>query len=112
MADLEATLEKARVFALNDYALALLKGDALSAEERGRMVAQLVRFTGLSADYIEKSNLRVPIFRFVQELLADEYLSVGRLDSRFTGANRNPTGFEFGRDPSYTAIQGPLYRHA
>ena len=42
----------------------------------------------------------------MDELRRDEYLRVGRLDSRLTGINRSGE-FSFRGDPSYSAIQGP-----
>ncbi len=105
--DLEKILDEARAFSLGEYATALLEGDALSPEKRERITTQLARFTGLSTDYIQASNLRITIRDFVDELLRKDYRRAGRLDSRFKGINRNNTPFNFRLDPSYSAIQGP-----
>ncbi len=93
-------------FALGEYTLALMKGSALPEDERERIVEKLARYTGLSPDYIERTNLRVNIHRFVKELLRDQRLTVGRLDSRYTGLDRDAAGEKNEYDPSYTAIQG------
>ncbi len=106
-ADLGALLAEVAAFALGDYTLALMQGAALAAEERGRIAQRLARYTGLSAEYIERSNLRIEISRFVKELLRAERRTVGRLDSRFTGADRDAAGEHFEYDPSYATIQGP-----
>lgn len=105
-ADLRRALEEAQRFAETDYTLALMKGDDLPEAERRDIAARLARYTGLSEDYIQKSNLRVPIFRFVKELLRDRRLTVGRLDTRFTGMDRDAAGETFEFDPSYAVIQG------
>ncbi|RMD73450.1 MAG: peptidase S10, partial [Bacteroidetes bacterium] len=68
---------------------------------------QLARYTGLSEDYVKATNLRIQIFRFTKELLRDQRLTVGRLDSRFTGMDYDAAGERFEYDPSYAAIQGP-----
>ncbi|HSH05772.1 MAG TPA: peptidase S10, partial [Anaerolineae bacterium] len=104
--DLAAALNQARHFALNDYTLALMQGDALPPAKQDEIAAQLARFTGLSLDYIKQSNLRIDIMRFVKELLRDQRRTVGRLDSRFTGIDRDAAGESFSHDPSYAAIQG------
>ncbi len=52
-------------------------------------------------------NLRPEIHAFTKELLRDERRTVGRLDSRFKGIDREPAGEEPEFDPSYAAIQGP-----
>jgi carboxypeptidase C (cathepsin A) len=43
----------------------------------------------------------------VKELLREEGRTVGRLDSRFKGIDRDDAGEQFEFDPSYAAIQGP-----
>jgi carboxypeptidase C (cathepsin A) len=106
-ADLRATLAEAEAFALGDYALALLQGDALSGERRAATVARLARLTGLSEAYVARSNLRIRDDRFVKELLREQGRTVGRLDSRFTGVDRDAAGERSEFDPSYAAIQGP-----
>ncbi len=105
--DLQATLREVEAFAQGPYAAALLKGDALPAEERNQIVAQLARYTGLSPEYVEQTNLRIVIYRFVKELLRRQRRTVGRLDSRFTGIDRDAVDDVNEYDPSYAAIQGP-----
>jgi carboxypeptidase C (cathepsin A) len=105
--DLRATIKEAEAFAAGEYAAALHKGVALGDKERTRIVKQLARYTGLSADYIERTNLRIDIHRFVKELLRDERRTVGRLDSRFKGIDRDAAGEVNDYDPSLTNIMGP-----
>jgi carboxypeptidase C (cathepsin A) len=105
--DLHATLEQVEAFALGDYTLALMQGDALPQEERLLVTRNLARYTGLSEDYIERTNLRIGIFRFTKELLRHERRTVGRLDSRFKGIDRDAAGEHFEFDPSMTNISGP-----
>ncbi|HUP43348.1 MAG TPA: peptidase S10, partial [Thermoanaerobaculia bacterium] len=106
--DLQAALREAEAFALGDYALALLQGDALPAEERRRVAERLARLTGLSVEYLEGARLRPMIHRFTKELLRREGKTVGRLDSRFVGYDREDVGERTELDPSYAAIQGPF----
>ena len=106
-ADLQATLRQVEQFARGEYTLALMQGSALSAEERRSITHKLAYFTGLSEDYIDRSDLRIEIFRFTKELLRHERRTVGRLDSRFKGIDRDSAGEHFEFDPSYANIQGP-----
>jgi len=105
--DLEKTVQEAREFALNDYTLALMKGNGLQGEEREKTIQQLSRLTGLSEEYIKGTNLRINIHRFCKELLRDEGVTIGRLDSRFKGFDRDDVGETHEIDPSYAAILGP-----
>lgn len=105
--DLAAALRQAEAFALGDYARALMLGSRLPGAERARVAAQVARFTGLSTDYVARANLRVEDGRFFKELLRAEGRTVGRLDSRFTGRDRDHAGESIEADPSYAAILGP-----
>ncbi len=109
-ADLQSSLEKAvgesETFALGPYTAALMKGASISDEERKNVVAHLARLTGLSADYLERTNMRVRIDRFDKELLRDQRRTVGRLDSRFTGIDVDAAGERPEYDPANAAITG------
>lgn len=104
---LEKTVQEAREFAMNEYTLALMKGNDLKGAERQAIVDKLARLTGLSKSYIEGTNLRINIHRFCKELLRDEGITIGRLDSRFRGFDRDDVGETHEIDPSYAAILGP-----
>ncbi|WP_298815995.1 S10 family peptidase [Chloroflexus sp.] len=105
--DLNATLRAVESFALGDYALALLQGDQLDPATFDYIATQLARYTGLSRDYVTRSRLRIRDDRFVKELLRDQQRTVGRLDSRFTGSDRDAVGEVVEFDPSLAAITGP-----
>jgi carboxypeptidase C (cathepsin A) len=106
-ADLQATLAEVKAFAQTEYTLALMQGAALSAESRATIVQKLARFTGLSETYIDRADLRINIMGFVKELLREEGRTIGRLDSRFTGIDRNQNGAFMEHDPSMDNIMGP-----
>ncbi|MBX3144845.1 MAG: peptidase S10 [Trueperaceae bacterium] len=100
-------LKQVEEFTLNRYAPALLLGDRLEGAARAAVVAELARYTGLSEAYIESTDLRIEIMRFTKELLRGQGRTAGRLDSRFTGVDRDSAGETFEFDPSMSAIQGP-----
>ncbi|HUP66534.1 MAG TPA: peptidase S10 [Thermoanaerobaculia bacterium] len=104
--ELRETLAEVEEFALGEYATALMKGNDLPAAESARIAERVSRYTGLSREYVERSNLRIRIDRFVKELLRDRRLTAGRLDSRFTGRDLDAAGERYEYDPSYAAIQG------
>ena len=104
---LQKLLAEVEKFAINEYAPALLQGDDLPRRERQNIVEKLARYTGLSQEYIERSNLRIPDFRFFKELLRSRARVVGRLDSRFLGIDADNLGDGTQNDPSYTNIIGP-----
>jgi carboxypeptidase C (cathepsin A) len=100
-------LKEAEAFAQGEYALALMKGDLLSVEERLHIVQELARFTGLSTDFIERTNLRIIDQHFFKELLRESGRTVGRLDSRFLGVDRLGVTERAEYDPLLTNVKGP-----
>lgn len=104
---LKKFLQEAEEFARGEYASALMKGDLLTEEERLQIVAEVARFTGLSTDFIERSNLRVIDQHFFKELLRERGRTVGRLDSRFLGIDRLGVTETAEYDPLLTNVIGP-----
>jgi carboxypeptidase C (cathepsin A) len=107
MQDLAKTRQEAERWAANDYTLALAKGDALTPEERQKIIDQYARYTGLDRKLIDNANLRLDVGEFTHNLLLDQKLRVGRLDGRFTGPD--PEGLLDTRfyDPTGSAIVPP-----
>jgi carboxypeptidase C (cathepsin A) len=105
--DVEKTLREVEEFAMHDYAQALLEGDALSPARRQEIAAKVARYTGLSVDYVLRSNLRIQIDRFCKELLRSEGKTIGRIDSRFTGWDLDSAGELPEYDPSLTGFDAP-----
>ena len=87
--DMNKAREEAQRWASTDYAQALDKGDALTPEERQKVISQLARYTGLTPDVIDQANLRIDVRKFTHYLLIDQKLRVGRLDGRYTGPDPN-----------------------
>ncbi len=103
---LRALLDEVETFAEGEYNIALFLGDKLSSTQREAITAKLVQYTGLSKDYIASTNLRIQIHRFCKELCRDEHRTVGRLDSRFKGIDRDAAGENFESDPAHTNLDG------
>ncbi|HUF37369.1 MAG TPA: hypothetical protein VMN57_02500 [Anaerolineales bacterium] len=104
--DLRETLDEVEEFAFNDYAQALMRGASLSEAGYESVVERLARYTGLSEDYIRRTDLRINTHRFFKELLRDEGRTVGRLDSRFKGIDRDSAGEFHEYDPMLAEIFG------
>ena len=75
-----------RTFAFGEYLTALAKGNRATAAERKATRAESSRgCTGLSADYVERANLRIDPGRFRKELLRD---TPARRSAASTAASR------------------------
>jgi len=98
--DLKSTLDEAEAFAQGEYATALLKGRNLPEAQRKEVAAKVAEYTGLSEQYVEESNLRIRADRFFKQLLRDQRRTIGRLDSRFVGRDRDAAGERAEYDPA------------
>ncbi len=103
---LETFIDEVREFAVGDYTAALMKGSNVPSEQRADIVKKLASYTGLSPEYIERTDLRINISRFCKELLRDEAQTVGRFDSRYKGIDRDSAGEYYEYDPSSAVVQG------
>jgi carboxypeptidase C (cathepsin A) len=104
---LQTFLKEVENFALGEYAMALIKGDQLGKRERADVVEKMARYTGLSAQFIERSDLRINDQHFFKELLRERGQTIGRLDSRFTGIDRVGVTQQPEYDPLLTNVLGP-----
>jgi carboxypeptidase C (cathepsin A) len=104
---LQNWLKEAEEFALGDYARALLKGDGLTAKEREQIAEKVALYTGISKQFVERSKLRINDQHYFKELLRERGLTVGRLDSRFTGRDRLGVSERAEYDPLLTNVMGP-----
>jgi carboxypeptidase C (cathepsin A) len=107
----QALLAEVETFAGGEYLQALFRGDLLSPEEKDRIAGRLHRYTGLSKDYIVRSNLRIYALRFIKELLRGEGKIVGLHDGRYVQDELDdvadfPDGdaFDAKISPVYTAL--------
>jgi carboxypeptidase C (cathepsin A) len=102
--ELTPLLAEVEHFAMTEYAIALGAGSTLPADQSRAIVEKLHRYTGLPADYIEKSNLRVNAGQFEKTLEADNDTTTGRLDTRFSGPTLDPLSKEAEYDPQSASI--------
>ena len=103
---LRDVIAAAEAFANTDYTTALMQGSRLAAPDREHIAGQVARFSGLSTDYVLKCDLRPDDGRYFKQLLRERGQTIGRLDSRFTGHDRDDAGSEMERDPAMSGIIG------
>lgn len=105
--NLETTLKEAEKLAIGPYNEALAKGTQLSDADYKAIVAKLARLTGVDPKYVDQSDLRMELMHYLRELLRDQKMMAGRLDSRLTGPAPLNTGEAAEFDPSMSAIRPP-----
>jgi len=90
--DLEELLPEVEAWALDEYLPALSRGGSLSDADRASIAGQVARYSGLSEQTVLDHNLAVPESYFWKDLLRDEGYTIGRLDSRYLGIDRQNAG--------------------
>ena len=91
--DLLEILPEIEEFTINNLIPAIAKGGFISYEEKNYIAEKYSNYSGLSKKFILDYNLDVPNYAFWKELLRDSHeLTVGRLDSRYRGVDKNNAG--------------------
>lgn len=108
-AALKPFLDEVRAFVAGPYAAALAKGSAISEEEAAAVAKQISAYTGLSEAFIRRADLRIELSQFRTELLRNQRLATGRLDSRYTLDVADANAVNPEEDPASTAVTGAYY---
>ena len=103
-ATLDKLLAEVRRFALGEYLQALTAGRTLEPAQRHAVAEKLSGFIGLPVPYLERAQLRIYGPNFSNQLLADEGLTVGRLDTRYSGPSLDRLAKDAAYDPQSSAI--------
>jgi carboxypeptidase C (cathepsin A) len=108
MQDMDKARQESVQWAATEYTQALAKGDAITPDERQKVIDQMARYTGLSKEVLDQANLRIDVEKFTHYLLLDQKLRVGRLDGRFTGPDPNGVLDTPFYDPTEAAVLPPF----
>lgn len=103
--DPDKLLAEAEQFANGPYTDALKRSKELTESEREVVTKMVVKYTGLTEEYVRKVNLRVGASAFRGELLRDTKEVIGRYDARVKAKAGGKGGFG---DPSATLTSEPL----
>jgi len=105
---LRDTLAEAETFAMGEYLAALVRGDQLTDAERDAIATKVARYSGLDKDYVLQANLRVSFPRHWKELLRDQRMTVGGLDTRYLGIDIDAAGERPEYSPELADWNGPF----
>jgi carboxypeptidase C (cathepsin A) len=98
--DLLEVLPESEEYTINTLIPALAKGGFISKEEKNNVAKKVAYYSGISEEEVLDQNLVVPTSYFWKNLLRDNgAYTVGRLDSRYLGIDRQKTGTR----PDYNA---------
>ncbi len=97
--DLLEVLPESEGYAVNTLIPALAKGGFIGETEKNTVAEKMAYYSGLSKKEILDQNLVVPVQYFWKNLLKDRGYTIGRLDSRYLGIDRQLAGMR----PDYSA---------
>ena len=97
--DLNQLLPEVEAFTIGVLLPAMAKGGFLDDGTKKEIAERMAYYSGLSQEVILQNNLDVPTSFFWKELLRDKGLTIGRLDSRYLGIDRQDAGMR----PDYSA---------
>jgi carboxypeptidase C (cathepsin A) len=90
--DLNDVLPEVEAFTIDELIPALSRGGFIDEQKRKQIAAKMSRYSGLSEKVILEHNLVIPTQFFWKELLRDKGFTIGRLDSRYLGIDRQGAG--------------------
>ncbi|ULT43835.1 carboxypeptidase [Niabella defluvii] len=90
--DLTAMLPEVESFTMNELIPALNKGSLLDDATKQTLAAKMARYSGMPEKVILQNNLSVNTNLFWKELLRNEGFTIGRLDSRYRGIDKQDAG--------------------
>ncbi|WP_297334965.1 carboxypeptidase [Algoriphagus sp.] len=112
--DLDEIIPEVEKFAVNEALPAMVKGGSLTPAERDAMATKMARYSGLDKEVFLANNLMVGTSLFWKELLREQGMTVGRLDSRYKGFDRMEGGERYDFDPALTSWNhafAPAFNH-
>ncbi|MFC3414471.1 S10 family peptidase [Algoriphagus hitonicola] len=112
--DLDDIIPEVEKFAVDEALPAMVKGGSLTASEKEAMATKMARYSGLDKEVFLSNNLMVGTSLFWKELLREEGMTVGRLDSRYKGFDRMEGGESYDFDPALTSWNhafAPAFNH-
>jgi carboxypeptidase C (cathepsin A) len=101
--DLEELLAEVEEYTIEEYLPAVALGGSISDEMRDQIADDVARYSGIGKQQILDRNLTIPNSFFWKELLRDEEITIGRLDSRYRGVDRQNAGERYDHDPALTS---------
>ncbi|MGB0767385.1 MAG: S10 family peptidase [Phycisphaeraceae bacterium] len=105
--ELSDLLDEVEAWSRTVYGPALMQGADLPEQQRQAIASQLAVYTALPKQLILDSDLRIPQWRFGDNLLAGEHKVIGRFDGRIIGPDLDKTSDRSGAsDPSYARVAG------
>lgn len=101
--ELDDLLAEVETFTVDEYIPALVRGGFIEESRRQEIASRIAQYAGVSEQFVLNNNLTIPINHWRKELMRDGRLTVGRLDARYRGVDRDAAGIRYDYDPALSA---------
>ena len=101
--DLQDLLAEVEEFTIESYLPAVALGSTITDSRRDEIATRVSEYSGIGKQHVLDHNLTFPTSFYWKELLRDEGMTIGRLDSRYRGIDRTDAGERYDHDPALTA---------
>ncbi|MCH7403521.1 S10 family peptidase [Belliella kenyensis] len=101
--DLDEILPEVEQYTLDVVLPAVARGGSLDKAKRNEIAKKMAYYSGMKEKVFIEHNLAVPTSFFWKELLREQGLTIGRLDSRYKGIDRSDAGDRYDFDPALTS---------
>ena len=97
--DLTEILPEVEKYTIDEVIPALAKGGFIETDKKKEVASKMAYYSGLSEKVILQHNLDIPTQFFWKELKREKGFTIGRLDSRYLGIDKQDSG----SSPDYNA---------
>lgn len=101
--DLYDILPEVEHFTINELIPAMSMGGFLDNAKKDEMATKIAHYSGIKKEHVLQHNLALPTSFFWKDLLREDGITIGRLDSRYRGIDRSDAGDRYDYDPALTA---------
>ncbi|CAD5276138.1 Peptidase S10 serine carboxypeptidase [Imperialibacter sp. EC-SDR9] len=100
--DLDDILPEVEAYTIDEVIPAMTRGGFITEAKRKVVAAKMSRYSGIKESVLLQHNLAIPTNFYWKELLRDQGMTIGRLDSRYKGIDRQDAGDSRDYDPALT----------
>ena len=100
--DLYDILPEVEHFTINELIPAMSMGGFLDNAKKDEIATKIAHYSGIKKEHVLQHNLAMPTSFFWKDLLREDGITIGRLDSRYRGIDRSDAGDRYDYDPALT----------
>jgi carboxypeptidase C (cathepsin A) len=101
--DLYDFMPEVEEFTISEYLPALALGGFIEDDHRQQIAEKVAYYSGIDVRNVIDHNLAFPTSFFWKELLREDGITIGRLDSRYRGIDGSDAGERYDYDPALTS---------